>query len=175
METGRPPGRPVVLSDRGRAAGASSGGMTMEWRQGEHSISDDSARVDLDAVHAFLVGAYWCEGIPRETVERSIRGSLNFSLRHGDRQVGFARVVTDYATFAWIGDVYVLPEERGQGLSKWLMRVIVEHPSLAGLRRWMLATRDAAGLYRQVGFTPLAHPERMMEIWSPGLYTRARP
>jgi len=147
----------------------------MEWRQGDHVITDDPARADVDAIHAFLTNAYWCEGIPREIVERSVRNSLCFSLLRGATQVGFARAVTDRATFAWIGDVYVLPEERGQGLSKWLMRVIVDHPSLAGLRRWMLATRDAAGLYRQVGFAPLAHPERMMEIWSPGLYTRGRP
>lgn len=146
----------------------------MEWREGDHTITDDPARVDIDAVHAFLVTAYWSEGIPREIVERSTRHSLCFSLFHGARQVGFARVVTDHATFAWIGDVYVLPESRGQGLAKWLMQVIVEHPTLAGLRRWMLATRDAHGLYRQVGFTPLAHPDRMMEIWAPGLYLRGR-
>jgi len=147
----------------------------MEWRQGDHVITDDPARADVDAIHAFLTNAYWCEGIPREIVERSVRNSLCFSLLRGATQVGFARAVTDRATFAWIGDVYVLPEERGRGLSKWLMKVVVDHPELAGLRRWMLSTRDADGLYRKVGFTPLAHPERMMEIWSPGLYTRGRP
>jgi GNAT superfamily N-acetyltransferase len=142
----------------------------MEWRQGEYVITDDPARVDLDALHAFLVTAYWCEGIPREIVERSVRNSLNFPLFHGSRQVGFARVVTDRATFAWVADVYVLPEERGRGLAKWLMSVVTGHPSLAGLRRWTLATRDAHGLYQQFGFTPPAKPERMMEIARPGIY-----
>ena len=144
----------------------------MEWRQGEYEISDDTERVDVDAVHAFLSTAYWCEGIPREVVERSIRHSLNFSVFHGATQVGFARVITDQATFAYVGDVFVVPEERGRGLSKWLMRVITRHPSLQGLRRWMLATRDAGGLYRQVGFRPMAQPERWMELWSPDVYRR---
>ena len=144
----------------------------MEWRQGEYEITDATERVDVDAVHAFLVTAYWCEGIPREVVERSLRHSMSFSVFHGATQVGFARVVTDHATFAYVGDVFVVPAERGRGLSKWLMRVVTAHPSLQGLRRWVLATRDAEGLYRQVGFRPMAHPERWMEIWTPDVYRR---
>ena len=96
-------------------------------------------------------------------IRKSVKHSLPFGVYHGDRQIGFARVVSDYATFAWIGDVFILDEFRGQELSKWLMEVMVSHPELQGLRRWMLATRDAHGLYRQYGFTELANPSRIME------------
>lgn len=149
----------------------------MEWRQGEYLISDDPARVDLDVVHGFLHASYWAEGIPREVVKRSLEHSLNFSLwleprgaGAAARQIGFARVITDRATFAYLGDVFVLEEFRGRGLSKWLMRVVVEHPALQGLRRWTLLTRDAHGLYEQVGFTRVASPERYMERWDPDVY-----
>lgn len=142
----------------------------MEWTHGEFVITTDPARVDLEVVHRFLTGAYWCEGIPREVVERSLRGSLPFSMWHGERQVGFARVVSDRATFAWVGDVFVLESYRGRGLSVWLMRVVCGHPELQGLRRWMLATRDAHRLYDKVGFTPLHAPERFMERWVPDVY-----
>ena len=146
----------------------------MEWTRDEYRITTDPARVDVDALHAFLTRSYWATGIPRERVARSIEHSLNFSLWHepagGSAQVGFARVITDFATFAYLGDVYVLEEHRGHGLSKWLMRVIVDHPELQGFRRWALLTRDAHDLYRQVGFTPLASPERWMERWAPNAY-----
>jgi GNAT superfamily N-acetyltransferase len=135
----------------------------MEWRRGEYEISTDPARVDVEAVHAFLSGeAYWSPGVAREIVERAIANSLVFGIYRGSEQVGFARVVTDWATFAWICDVYVLNEHRGAGLGKWLMGVIVEHPDLQGLRRWLLATRDAHGLYAQYGFAELPDPTRFM-------------
>lgn len=142
----------------------------MEWTQGDFTITTDPARVDLDVVHGFLKSAYWCEGIPREVLERAVAGSLNFSLLLGGRQVGFARVVSDRATFAWVGDVFVLESYRGRGLSVWLMRTVMGHPDLQGLRRWILATRDAHRLYEKVGFTTLNIPERFMERWQPDLY-----
>ena len=149
--------------------------MSVEWTRAEYRLTTDPARVDVAAVHAYLARSYWAAGIPLELVRRSIEHSLNFSLWHeppagGARQVGFARVITDYATFGYLGDVYVLEEHRGRGLSKWMMRVVVEHPELQGFRRWALLTRDAHGLYAQVGFTPLSDPSRWMELWTPGVY-----
>ena len=125
-----------------------------EWRQGEYTISDERSRLDLDLIHGFLSGeSYWARGRSRERVERSIENSLPFGLYGADgRQVGFARVVTDRATFAWLADVFVLPEERGRGLSKWLVECVLAHPELQNLRRWLLATHDAQGLYRRYGF-----------------------
>lgn len=146
----------------------------MEWTHGDFVITTDPARVDLGVVHGFLSTAYWCEGIPREVVERSLAGSIPFSLWHGDRQVGFARVVTDRATFAWVCDVFVLESYRGRGLSVWLMREVCAHPDLQGLRVWALATRDAHRLYEKVGFTPLRAPDRYMERRIPDLYRQAR-
>lgn len=147
----------------------------MEWRRGEYEISNDPARLDVAAIHDFLSNqAYWSPGVPLEIVRRAIAGSLNFGLYSADgRQVGFTRVVTDHATFAWICDVYVLPEHRGQGLSKWLMATVNAHPDLQGLRRWLLATSDAHGLYAQFGFTP-ADAGRMMEIRDIDIYRRQR-
>jgi GNAT superfamily N-acetyltransferase len=146
-----------------------------EWRQGEYVITTDPTRVDLDVVHGFLTTSYWAAGIPREVVKRSIEHALNFSVWHeppdgAPAQVGFARVVTDFATFGYVGDVFVLGPHRGRGLSKWLMRVIVEHPDLQGFRRWCLLTRDAHGLYAGAGFKPLAAPDRWMERWTPNAY-----
>ena len=142
------------------------------WRRGEFTIDTDPARIDLDVVHGFLATCYWAQGIPRDVVKRSIDGALCFGIYRGGEQVGFARVITDYATFAYLGDVFVLEPFRGQGLSKWLMECMTGHPDLQGLRRWMLATRDAHGLYRQFGFTEVAHPERWMHRWDPDLYVR---
>src|SRR5215831_2061417 len=141
-----------------------------EWRRGEYVITTDPARVDLAVVHGFLTSCYWAKGIPLETVRRSIAHSLNFSLHHGERQVGFARVITDYATFGYLGDVFVLESHRGRGLSKWLMQCIDEHPELQGFRRWVLLTRDAHGLYRQFGYHTPAKPDRYMERHSPDVY-----
>ena len=144
-----------------------------EWRQGGYTISDDRARLDLDVVHGFLSGeSYWARGRSRERVERSVENSLPFGVyRDADgRQVGFARVVTDRATFAWLADVFVLPEERGRGLSKWLVECVLSHPELQHLRRWLLATRDAQGLYRRYGFAePDAAQTAYMEKFDPAI------
>jgi GNAT superfamily N-acetyltransferase len=147
----------------------------MEWQKGEFSISTDRGRLQVDVIYDFLRGSYWARSIPRQVVERSIEHALCFGLYAGEQQVGFARVITDYSTFAYIGDVFVLSSHRGKGLAGWLMEVILAHPRLQGLRRWMLVTRDAHGLYRKFGFTPLAYPERVMEISKPGLYERSGP
>jgi len=137
--------------------------MIQEWRLGEYSISTDKHLLDLWAIHSFLVRSYWAEGIPFEIVKKSIEHSLNFGVYKAGKQVGFARVITDYATYAYIGDVYILEDFRGQGLSKWLMQVIAEHPELQGLRRWSLLTGDAHGLYRKTGFQELQNSELYME------------
>lgn len=143
-----------------------------EWHRGEYLVTTNPERVDLAVVHGFLTASYWAKGIPLEVVRRSIEHSLNFSLLHGEGQVGFARVITDYATFGYVGDVFVLESHRGRGLSKWLMELVVAHPALQGFRRWVLLTRDAHGLYRQVGFKAIAAPERYMERWDPEVYQR---
>jgi N-acetylglutamate synthase-like GNAT family acetyltransferase len=142
------------------------------WSNGEFEISTDPARIDLSTVYVFLTASYWARGIPRETVERAIENSLAFGIYHGARQVGFARVITDRATFAYLADVFVLPDCRGRGLSKWMMECIMAHPDLQGLRRWMLATQDAHELYRKYGFVPLKAPQRWMEIHRPDVYTK---
>ena len=139
----------------------------MQARRGEYTIDTDPGRVDVAAVHAFLVRSYWAEGVPRDTVARSIAHSLCFGLYRGDEQVGFARVVTDRATIAYLADVYVLEEHRGRGLAVWLMEVVMAHPDLQDMRVWRLATKDAHGLYEKSGFRPVAHPERLMEIVTP--------
>jgi GNAT superfamily N-acetyltransferase len=133
-----------------------------ERRRGVYTISTEPARLDLDAIYGYLSRSYWAAGRPREMVARSLRNSLCFGLYHGDAQAGLARVVSDYATFAWLADVFVLEEHRGQGLAKWLIGNVVAHPELAGVPRFLLATRDAHGLYSQFGFAPLPTPERMM-------------
>ena len=136
----------------------------MEWQQGEFRITTDPAAISVATVHRFLsVDAYWSKGIPRETLERSFAGSICFSMLTGVKQVGFARVISDRATIAYLGDVFVLEEFRGRGLSKWLINCVVNHPELRNLRRWILATADAHGLYAQFGFTPLKAPDRWME------------
>ena len=141
----------------------------MEWHNGEYTISTDPARIDLNVVLDYLQKqAYWAQGRAREVIERSIQHSENFgvyrsSSNGGNAQVGFARVVTDYATFAYVCDVFILPSEQGHGLGKWLMASMLSHPQLQGLRWWYLRTRDAHGLYKQFGFTELKQPERSME------------
>lgn len=126
-------------------------------------ITDDPAAVDLEAVHAFLTEAYWSRGISRELVAKAIAGSLPFSLLHEGQQIGFARVITDRATYGYLADVYVLEDFRGRGLGRWLIEVVLAHRELQGLRRLGLVTRDAHALYRAVGFTALASPDRHME------------
>jgi GNAT superfamily N-acetyltransferase len=139
-----------------------------------YEISTDPGRLDLNLIHDFLGSSYWAQGIPRAVVERSIRHSLCFGAYLAKRQVGFARVVTDFATMAYIADVFVVPEHRRRGISKLLMRAILAHPKLQGLRRILLATRDAHGLYAQFGFEPLAHPENYMTIHRPDIYRPER-
>jgi GNAT superfamily N-acetyltransferase len=131
--------------------------------------------MDVQAIHGVLTRSYWAEGIDESTVRRSIAGSLCFGIFRSGQQVGFARVVTDRATFAYLADVFVIDELKGRGLSKWLMQVIVDHPELQGLRRWLLATRDAHELYRKYGFTELAAPGRFMERFDADVYRRPRP
>jgi GNAT superfamily N-acetyltransferase len=136
-----------------------------EWFRGHLRVSTDPKRLDLDAIHAFLSQrSYWAEGTSREEVERSIRNSIAFGVYDEDRQLGFARVVSDRATFAYLADVFVLEAYRGQGLAKWLVECVLAHPDLQGLRRWVLATRDAHGLYARYGFRPPADPGSLMEI-----------
>src|SRR5215216_5389061 len=135
-----------------------------------YEISTDPARLDIAAIHAFLTQSYWSPGVPRSTVERAIANSLCFGAFWQAEQVGFARVVTDRATFAYLCDVYVLEAHRGRGLAQQLMDHVMQHPDLQGLRRMMLATRDAHSLYAKYGFTPLAAPERMMEVHKPNVY-----
>lgn len=149
--------------------------MVEEHRRGELLVSTDPARLDADAIHAYLTRAYWSEGIPLATVRRSLDGSLCFGLYEGAKQIGLVRVITDSATFAYLCDVYVLEDYRGQGLGKWLIECVMQSPRLQGLRRWVLVTRDAHGLYHQAGFTELAAPERYMEIVRPGIYREGRP
>lgn len=146
--------------------------MHPEWRRDAYRITTDPAAVDLAMVHGFLTSCYWAKNIPFETVRRSVEGAIPFSVFDGDRQVGFARVVTDRATVAYLGDVFVLEAFRGRGLSKWLVQCIHVHPDLQGLRRWILLTRDAHGLYERNGWTKIAAPDRWMERWDPDVYER---
>jgi len=137
--------------------------MHSSWIQGEYEVTTDPSRIDVGAVHGFLTASYWAKGVPLEAVDRSIQNSLCFGIYRGKEQAGFARVITDRATFAYLADVFVLPGFRGRGLSKWLMQCIMAHPDLQGLRRWSLVTRDAHGLYQQFGFRVVNTPERWME------------
>ena len=143
----------------------------MEVSKDEFTISTDRSRLDVAAIHRFLVeDSYWARERTSEQTKTAIENSICFGLFHGDKQIGFARVVSDKATFADLGDVFVIDEYRGQGLSKWLMQVIVDHPELQGLRRWVLATKDAHGLYEQFDFAALRFPERWMEKTAPNAY-----
>lgn len=131
--------------------------MSHEWTRDEYTISCERARLDVDVIHEFLSGeSYWANGRSRESVERSIQNSLPFGLYKDAQQVGFARAVTDYTTFAWLADVFVLDSERGRGLGVWLVETVLSHPHLQLLRRWILATRDAHELYRRFGFKDLS-------------------
>ena len=135
-----------------------------EWRKEDFVISTDRSRLNLEFIHSFLsTKAYWAMGRSLDIVERTIQNSLPFGVFEGSKQIGFARVVTDFATFAWIADVFIVEEYRGRGLGVWLIEIISSHPQLQGFRRWILATRDAHDLYRRFGFTELANPQRYME------------
>jgi N-acetylglutamate synthase-like GNAT family acetyltransferase len=142
----------------------------MKWHKDEYTISTDKSKLDIPVIHEFLSHTYWAKGIPVAVVQKCIEGSLCFGIFQGEKQVGFARVVTDKATFAYLADVFIIEAYRGKGLSKWLMEIIVGHPDLQGLRRFLLATRDAHGLYRQFGFTTLESAENLMHVHNPDVY-----
>jgi GNAT superfamily N-acetyltransferase len=148
--------------------------MSDSFTEGRIEIDTDKSRLDVPLIHGFLTSSYWAKGIPVDVVRRSIEGSLCFGVYDGGRQVGFARVISDYATFAYLADVFVVESHRGRGLSKRLMASIMGHPQLQQLRRWLLATRDAQSLYEQSGFRPLAKPERFMELHNPAVYSESR-
>jgi GNAT superfamily N-acetyltransferase len=142
-----------------------------QFQLGEFTVSTDPACLDFDVIHRYLSQeSFWAREIPRDILQRAIEGSLCFGVYDGGKQIGFARVVTDEATFAYLCDVFVLESHRGRGLSKWLMECIIAHPSLQGLRRFVLVTKDAHGLYRRFGFTPLADPAAYMHIHNPHVY-----
>jgi GNAT superfamily N-acetyltransferase len=143
----------------------------MQWQKNEFTIDTDRERLQFNVIFRFLIEeSYWSQNRTREQTERAIKNSLCFGVYEGERQVGFARIVSDLATFAYVGDVFILEGFRGRGLSKWLMQTIIDHPDLQGLRRWILATRDAHELYRQFGFDELKAPDRWMERASPDAY-----
>lgn len=144
------------------------------WVKDRYTVTCDTARMDLAVITEFLASSYWAKNIPRATVEKSVANSVCFALLEDERQIGFARVVTDRAAIAYLADVFVLPEHRGKGLSKWLMECVFAHPELQGLRRWVLATLDAHGLYEKYGFTPLRRPELFMERHDPDIYGARR-
>ena len=134
-----------------------------EWRRGPYLISDDPARLDVDFIHGYITASYWAKGRSYDAVRRSIEGSLALGLHDGDEQIGFARVITDYATKAYLCDVFVIDAYRGKGLGKWLIETALDHPRLRLVRKWTLATSDARGLYERYGFTPLSDPDSLME------------
>ncbi len=146
----------------------------MQWQRPGYAVSDDPARLDVASVHNYLSGrSYWAPGVPRSTVQRAIGNSLCFGLYHGDAQVGFARVVTDRATFGYLCDVFVEEAHRGAGLGKWLVECVLAHPELQGLRRLCLMTRDAHALYAPFGFRALPDPARYLEIHRPDVYKKS--
>jgi GNAT superfamily N-acetyltransferase len=137
-----------------------------------YTLSTDPSRLDLGVIHGFLTNSYWAKGIPRDVVARSIENSLCFGVYDNEKLVGFARVISDFATYAYIGDVFILESHRGRGLAQWMMECIMNHPKLQNLRRWTLLTRDAHGLYAKFGFTPVTRSERYMELHNPAVYER---
>lgn len=143
----------------------------MSWSCDAYVVSCDPAATSLEVVHRYLAEeSNWAKNIPRAVVATEIANSLCFSLLHRNTQVGFARVITDRATIAYLGDVFVLESHRGKGLSKWLLQCVIGHPDLQGLRRWILLTSNAHGLYEKFGFAPTAAPEKWMEKFNPQPY-----
>ena len=137
----------------------------------EFCISTSKEKLDLDAIHEFLsTKAYWCLDIPKETVANAIQHSFCFGVYDNQKQIGFARIITDFSTIAYLGDVYILEAYRGLGLSKWLMETVMEHPKLQGLRRWILLTGDAHELYRKFGWTDIADATKWMELHNKNVY-----
>ena len=146
---------------------------SVEYSRGEFTVSTDRSRLDLKLVHDFLRASYWAKDIPRDVFVKSVENSLCFGVYEGPGQIGFARVITDYATFAYLADVFIIESHRRRGLANFLMECIVQHPQLQGLRRWTLATRDAHQLYAKFGFKPLGRPDRFMELHNPEVYKKA--
>lgn len=142
----------------------------MEWKRDNFWVSDRHVDLDIGVIHGFLSQSYWAKGIPRALLEKALANSMCCGLYVASRQIGFARAITDRATFAYLADVFLLDEYRGLGLGKWLVSCVLEHPELQGLRRWLLVTADAHELYRPLGFTSLPRPERLMEIHAPDVY-----
>jgi GNAT superfamily N-acetyltransferase len=152
------------LTDTGGAGPVDAVPGGFEWRRGRYHVSTDPARLDIQGAAAFLGTTYWAQGRTESVIRRSIEGSIAFGVYDGERQVGFARAVTDRATFAWVCDVFIQDSHQGRGLGIWLMRCVLAHPELKDLRRWLLASTSARGLYARLGFTPLPAPERFMQI-----------
>ncbi|MEO5593806.1 MAG: GNAT family N-acetyltransferase [Chitinophagaceae bacterium] len=144
----------------------------MDYYKDNYSISSVKEKLDILFIHQFLTQSYWAENIPMEIVQKSIDGAMCFGVYEGERQIGFARVITDKATFGYLADVFIDENYRGRGLSKWLMQTIMDHPELQGFRSWQLATRDAHGLYAQFGFKQLENPERIMRRTVPDIYRK---
>ena len=145
----------------------------LEYKKDEYTISTDKSRLDISTIHRYLSEeAYWSPGIPLEIVERGIANSLCFGVYYGEALAGFARVISDYASFAYLCDVFILQPFRGQGLGKWLMACVMSHPALQGLRNYLLFTKDAHGLYAHYGFTSVANPERIMVKRDPDIYLK---
>lgn len=141
--------------------------------QNEFCISTDKTKLDIDSIHEFLsTKAYWCLNIPKARVQTAIHHSLCFGVYQNRKQIGFARVISDFSTIAYLGDVYILEEYRGNGLSKWLLETVMQYPDLQGLRRWILLTGDAHSLYRQFGWTDLADPSKWMELHNKNVYSK---
>lgn len=162
------------LEDTGTAGAMRAADAGVEWRREPYSVSTDPERIDIAFTAAFLASTYWAPEISESVVRRSVVNSIVFGLYHDDRQIGFAKVVSDRATFAWVGDVFVLDDYRGLGLGLWLMRCVLAHPELQELRRWLLASTSARGLYERLGFKGLGAPERFMEITDPDVHRRQR-
>ncbi len=140
----------------------------VEWHKGPYTLSTDRDRIDLDRVYRFLAeDSYWARDVSKDFVARSIRGSLIVGIYHGDDQVGFARVITDYTRLAYLLDVFIDPAHRGHGLGTWLTQAVQTHPDLQSVTRWLLTTVDAHAVYERAGFTPVAHPEWLMEVVAP--------
>ena len=146
----------------------------MEWRKDDYRISTEKKEINIAYVHQFLSHSYWAENIPVDVVRRSIEGSLCFGVFYREEQIGFARVISDEATFAYLADVFIDERFRGRGLSKWLVEVILAYPGLKGLRRFLLATKDAHGLYQQFGFSQLSFVDRWMQIHQPDVYKKGK-